>query len=191
LDYHEDMSGNLFYNWFKDTLLSNIEPNSVIVLDNASYHSVMLEKIPNSNSKKCEIAEFLYKKDIFFEENYSKKQLLEVLRAFSFKKIYQIDTLAEEMGHKVIRLPPYHCCFNPIELVWATLKRNIRKNNINSKFSVETITLIENEVNKIDHTLWRNCINHVLKIEETYRSKFVSDLIINLSNDTDDASENE
>jgi hypothetical protein len=191
LDYHEDMSGNLFYNWFKDTLLSNIESNSVIVLNNASYHSVMLEKIPNSNSKKCEIAEFLYKKDIFFEENYSKKQLLEVLRAFSFKKIYQIDTLAEEIGHKVIRLPPYHCCFNPIELVWATLKRNIRKNNTNSKFSVETTTLIENEVIKIDHTLWRNCINHVLKIEETYRSKFVSDLIINLSNDTDNESENE
>jgi hypothetical protein len=86
LDYHEDMSVNLFYNWFKDTLLANIEPNSVIVLDNASYHSVMSEKIPNSNSKKCEIVEFLYKKDIFFEENYSKKQLLEVLRAFSLKK---------------------------------------------------------------------------------------------------------
>jgi hypothetical protein len=62
----------------------------------------MSEKIPNSNSKKCEIAEFLYKKDIFFEENYSKKQLLEILRAFSFKKIYQIDTLAEEMGHEAI-----------------------------------------------------------------------------------------
>jgi transposase len=61
------------------------------------------------------------------------------------------------MGHKIVRLPPYHCCFNPIELVWATLKRNIRNNNTNSKFSVETITLIENEVNKIDHTLWSNC----------------------------------
>jgi hypothetical protein len=59
LDYHEDtnMSGNLFYNWFKDTLLSNIEPNSVIVLDNASYHSVMSEKIPNSNSKYWDGAE--------------------------------------------------------------------------------------------------------------------------------------
>jgi transposase len=129
-------------------------------------------------------------KDIFFEENYSKKQLLEVIKAFSFKKMYQIDTLAEEMGNKIVRLPPYHCCFNPIELVWATLKRNIRKNNINSKFSVETITLIENEVNKIDHTLWSDCINHVLKIEETYRSKCVSALIINLSIDTDE-SENE
>jgi transposase len=129
-------------------------------------------------------------KDIFFEENYSKKQLLEVIKAFSFKKMYQIDTLAEEMGNKIVRLPPYHCCFNPIELVWATLKRNIRNNNTNSKFSVETITLIENEVNKIDHTLWSDCINHVLKIEETYRSKCVSALIINLSIDTDE-SENE
>jgi hypothetical protein len=45
---------------------------------------------------------FFIKKDMFFEENYSKKQLLEVLRAFSLKKIYQINTLAEEMGHKAI-----------------------------------------------------------------------------------------
>jgi hypothetical protein len=51
------MSGNLFYNWFKDTHLSNIEPNSVIVLDNASYHLIMSEKIPNSNSKNWDGAE--------------------------------------------------------------------------------------------------------------------------------------
>jgi hypothetical protein len=58
----------------------------------------MSEKIPNSNSKKCEIAEFLYKKDIFFEENYSKKQLLEVLRAFSFKKKFQIEYVSRRNG---------------------------------------------------------------------------------------------
>jgi transposase len=62
------------------------------------------------------LSNFFIKKT-FFEENYSKKQLLEVLRVFSFKKMYQIDTLAEEMGHKIVRLPPYHCCFNPIKLV--------------------------------------------------------------------------
>jgi hypothetical protein len=42
----------------------------------------MSEKIPNSNSKKCEIAEFLYKKDNLFEENYSKKTVTGSFKGF-------------------------------------------------------------------------------------------------------------
>ena len=30
---------NRFEEWFKDALLPNIDPNSLIVIDNASYHS--------------------------------------------------------------------------------------------------------------------------------------------------------
>ena len=33
-----------------------------------------------------------------------------------------IDEIARACGHEVLRLPPYHCTLNPIELVWAQLK---------------------------------------------------------------------
>lgn len=32
-----------------------------------------------------------------------------------------IDTIAEQHGHKILRLPPYHCQYNPIE-IWAYAK---------------------------------------------------------------------
>jgi len=33
------------------------------------------------------------------------------------------------MGHEVIRLPPYHCQYNPIELIWAQVKGEIANKN--------------------------------------------------------------
>jgi hypothetical protein len=38
-DYHQDMDHKLFEQWFKNKLLTNIPRGSVIVMDNASYHS--------------------------------------------------------------------------------------------------------------------------------------------------------
>lgn len=38
-DYHEDMTADLFEKWVEQQLLQNIPPNSVIIMDNASYHS--------------------------------------------------------------------------------------------------------------------------------------------------------
>lgn len=38
------------------------------------------------------------------------------------EKKYELDEIALSMGHKVIRLQPYHCQYNPIELIWAQIK---------------------------------------------------------------------
>ena len=38
-DYHDEMTGEHFEEWFKDKLLQNIPPNSLIAMDNASYYS--------------------------------------------------------------------------------------------------------------------------------------------------------
>ncbi|PSN54119.1 hypothetical protein C0J52_09472 [Blattella germanica] len=32
---------------------------------------------------------------------------------------YEIDSIAASHCHRVIRLPPHHCHFNPIELIWV------------------------------------------------------------------------
>ena len=38
---------------------------------------------------------------------------------------YVVDELALKRGITVLRLPPYHCELNPIELVWAQVKGEV------------------------------------------------------------------
>ena len=45
-DYHMDMDGNIFRSGFRNKLLPNLIPKCVLILDNASYHSRVEEKIP-------------------------------------------------------------------------------------------------------------------------------------------------
>ena len=49
-----------------------------------------------------------------------------------------IDRMATEMGHQIVRLPPYHCRYNAIELIWTQVKSYIAKRNdfrmANAKF---------------------------------------------------------
>jgi hypothetical protein len=44
--------------------------------------------------------------------------IFQFLREFRpyFNK-YAVDEMAKAHGHTVLRLPPYHCVFNPIELL--------------------------------------------------------------------------
>jgi transposase len=43
--------------------------------------------------------------------------------------------IALQLGHKFVRLPPYHCQYNPIELMWAQVKGEAVKNNRTFKFN--------------------------------------------------------
>ena len=38
-DYHDEMDSARFKNWFEENLLPNLEPETVIVMDNAPYHN--------------------------------------------------------------------------------------------------------------------------------------------------------
>lgn len=61
-DYHGQMNRENFTKWLDEKLLPNIPPNSVIVLDNAPYHSVVDDKVPTKSSLKKDIVEWLTKK---------------------------------------------------------------------------------------------------------------------------------
>ena len=45
---------------------------------------------------------FLTEHDLYFEENYTKTQLLEVLHTRKFEKQYKIDAMARDRGFRVI-----------------------------------------------------------------------------------------
>ncbi|GBN10207.1 hypothetical protein AVEN_200667-1 [Araneus ventricosus] len=102
------MEGNNFESWFKSKLIPKLESNSIIVMDNASYHSVKEEKLPSWRKK--DIQERLRNKNIPLGSDFLKLKLLQIVSTVKHKfDGNRIDKITSEAGHKVLRLPPYHC----------------------------------------------------------------------------------
>lgn len=195
-DYHDEMNGTVFNEWFK-SILPELDPGCVIVMDNASYHSLRVEKIPNTSSTKSTIKEWLDSKNIPYEATDLKKDLLErVAQNRHLYEDYVVDSLARNSGRIVLRLPPYHCELNPIELVWANLKSYVARNNRDFKMEATKQLLIDG-VAQITPELWKKCVQHVVeKVEpgmignnDTSILPTVEPIIIDLENDLDSEDE--
>lgn len=186
-DYHEDMTAVLFEKWFTEQLLPNIPPNSVIVMDNASYHSRILNKIPNNNTKKEDILKFMRSKNMEIPEKVPvKKELLKSIKEHNFKNEYVIDDICKTHGHILARLPPYYCIFNPIELIWGTIKKRLRKRNQSPTLSAAVLENIRQVINELSNSdIWKKCVIHVIEQENKYSVlPPVAPIIIQLGNES-------
>lgn len=85
----------------------------MVVMDNASYHSRKLENLPVMSWRKSDIQKWLEEKQIPFENNEIKAELLSKIKRDQYEAKY-IDELAKSKNIIVCRLPPYHCELNPI-----------------------------------------------------------------------------
>lgn len=159
------MDGRYFEKWFTDKLLPNIPPNSIIVMDNAPYHSVALEKAPTKSTRKADIQLWLTKKGVPWSEDMVRAELLELSQKVNTPSIvYRIDTLAATHGHEVLRVPPYHCEFNPIELVWSQVKGYIAARNTGFTLA-EVEKLLPEALASVRQEKWQNCCAHVEQVE--------------------------
>lgn len=61
-DYHDEMNGQTFKEWFED-ILPLLKDNAVVVMDNAPYHSVKSEKVPTMSWKKADIVNWIISKN--------------------------------------------------------------------------------------------------------------------------------
>lgn len=75
-DYHTEMNAEGFTEWFQ-ALVQSLEEPSVIIMDNASYHSQQMNRIPTSASRKNEIQEWLREHGIAFRQEELKPELLQ------------------------------------------------------------------------------------------------------------------
>lgn len=98
-DYHEEMDSARFKEWFLNALLPNIPPQSTIIMDNAPYHSVVLNKAPTSSWRKNEIILWLRKNGVPCSEDLLKAELLGLVRLNKPRyQTYEIDELAKANG---------------------------------------------------------------------------------------------
>ncbi|KAB0790761.1 hypothetical protein PPYR_15551, partial [Photinus pyralis] len=66
-DYHDNMNAELVEKRFEESFLKKLAQPSIIVLDNASYHTRKSEKIPTASSTKEEISNWLKMKNRPFD----------------------------------------------------------------------------------------------------------------------------
>ncbi|CAH2010038.1 unnamed protein product [Acanthoscelides obtectus] len=164
-DYHDEMNANCFESWFQG-VLQRVEPNSVIVMDNASYHSRRAERVPTMGSRKSDMQQSLREKGIPFDDSCVKAELYETIKQHKPANIsYVTDEMARQCGVTVLRLPPYHCELNPIELIWAQVKGYIARHNTTFKLP-DVKVLLETSIQLVTPEAWQNAIRHVVK-EET------------------------
>ncbi|XP_068900530.1 uncharacterized protein [Tenebrio molitor] len=152
------MNAETFEQWLQDVLLIKLQQPSVIVLDNASYHSRLEEKRPTSAWRKA------------------------------VGPVYAVDQIIHAAGHDVIRLPPYYCIFNPIEMVWSQAKRKYDEVVLQNHNPLEAWALA---LAAITPQQWTNYVEHTERLIFKYwtKEKFVTvnEIIINLNLDSDDS----
>jgi hypothetical protein len=103
-------------------------------MDNASYHSTIVDKFLNTGSRKKDIQECLRKNCIDYDPRETiPNLLLRVAPCKNQEKVHELDQTANEMGHLIIRLLLYHCQYNPIELIRAKvaqIKNTLRLSDV-------------------------------------------------------------
>ncbi|KAJ4425565.1 hypothetical protein ANN_27760 [Periplaneta americana] len=100
------MNSTIFKSWFVEQLLPNLPPHSTIVTDNASIHSVQLEKAPSTVTRKADIIMWLKKQNIPHSPSQNREELLYIVKSNKpQRKSYELDTIASSLGHNVVRLP--------------------------------------------------------------------------------------
>ncbi|CAJ0605781.1 unnamed protein product [Cylicocyclus nassatus] len=119
-DYHQDMDHQLFEQWLENSI--------------PHMQDRQLLKVPTARSTKKCISDYLVAKGVAIGNKSTKFSLLAELQLFMASKgglsavrEYAVDRRRSEMGVNFIRLPPFHCMFNPIELCWGQMKAHLTK----------------------------------------------------------------
>ena len=130
--------------------------------------------------------------NIQFPESALKRELLSLIRLSNPQPKYVIDELAKASGHEVVRLPPYHCELNPIELCWSQVKGHIKEHN--QKFTLSAVKDLTYEgFRRVGPEQWRKNISHVRdKVEDNYwiadnlQEEYIEEFIIHFGGESDE-----
>jgi len=152
------MNAENFEKWLTDALLPNLEEPSIIILDNASYHTRAVERWPTSSWKKSELQVWLRSKNINFLPADTVAVLRQKINQYPRqKKSYVVDNIIMAAGHEVLRLPPYHCQFNAIEMVWSQAKRYYDKHISHTK---EPLLCWKAALDNVTQEDWSSYVSH-------------------------------
>ncbi|XP_008181501.1 uncharacterized protein LOC103307625 [Acyrthosiphon pisum] len=167
LDYHDELNGDTFYDWFIK-ILPSLKENAIIVIDNTSYNSVKKYPFPTMAWNKQKIIDWLENKGEIIQPSLIKPQLLEIANELKpLHDKYVIDEVARDHNKIVLRLPPYHSELNPIEIAWSWVKHHVLMNNTTFKLE-DVLNLLKDAVEHVTSEMWTNFVDHVMKEEDKF-----------------------
>lgn len=119
----------------------------------------------NTHTRKSDIIAWLSSNNISHNPLQTRAELLLLVNANKpVYRTYEINQIAKEHGHQVVRLPPYHCHYNPIEMIWAQVKAYVaEKNNTFRIADVESLTRAA--IESITVSAWADCVRHAGKLQ--------------------------
>ncbi|CAI5452639.1 unnamed protein product [Caenorhabditis angaria] len=184
MDFHKEMNFESYMEYMELVLPLMAEEArkrdmvAALVVDNAPYHCEVVEKIPTKSSSKTVIKEYLETHNVPFDQKSLKKDLVVILEDFlrqnggrQAMKKYVVDEEAKKLGVEILRLPPYHCQYNPIELTWAALKTYLRQKYEEGDTLKDTRQLALDWMRAYSPQEAQACIRHVEELEEATRAK--------------------
>jgi transposase len=170
-DYHKTFNAQVFEKWFAEQLLPNLKQKSLITMDNASYHRARhraFGEVRNAPKEELERACDTMK--------IPRSEYVSTMRNALFKELQRIHplptivTMARAAGHEILYTPPYHCDLQPIEMLWARVKREVA-NQYSTTTTMDNVKerLIESflRVSK-DHEFIGSLIGNTKKKENRY-----------------------
>lgn len=176
-DYHTDMNQEVFQDWMETKVFPNVPAGSVIVIDRASYHTVLTKetKPASSSMTKHEFATWLIEHKIRAKklktiDNFltlKRVELATICKNNKPKAKFEISEMADKHKLKILILPVAHPELNPIEMIWSMMKDYIKKKNVN--YSLTDVEKFANEFfETFDNAIWMKCVEHVKKVEQEY-----------------------
>jgi len=171
-DYHGQMNAQLFQKWFSDKLIPNLPKNSLIIMDNASYHTLSPCSPPTPNCKKERILNYLINNKIPCCQDTLKAELVIALKKIAPLPMYEVDEIAMQHGHEILRTPPYHPELQPIELCWGIVKNHISRH---CDFTLSNLKLqLDEGFAKVDAITCAKIIKKIKKKEDEFWTEDIS-----------------
>lgn len=183
-DYHDEMNATNFKKWLVEKLIPNLPSQSIVVMDNAPYHCVKLNKPPTISSQKKVMQEWIKNNGLSYLDTMTKPELYEIIKINKKPDVFEADDILKQHGHQVVRLPPYHCDLNPIELIWASVKRKVAETNV-GRSKTEMLDLVQNAFQAVTAETWKTNCEHIERLEEEYRNDDVEIENFNICLDSD------
>ena len=161
------MNWDNFSNWFQEKLLKNIPNNSLIIMDNAPYHNILVEEaFPRKSHSVKRLREWLSNNEIPWTKHMLKSELFDLCARFAPKPELLIDRIARKEGHSILRTPPYHPELQPIETCWAIVKNYVAQHNDCTMKKV--LLLLEEGFARVTHKTCRQLIEKIKLQEEAF-----------------------